>query len=187
MFVKDRTKWLKALTKILEELREQQFKKMLLYLVQIPEGLKNTRSRETMAQTIIEHHGEDESISEMNKIMDKIPRRDSAVQDLLRPFVEQLEKKQKGQKRKYATDSEDQQDSLAAKKKKENGTSPEKKKRRSSAGFEKNNVVSSSDSSDEENQADDPGSPQSDKKPEIQRWVSWTFSEIFTFFHLVKQ
>ncbi|MEQ2261689.1 hypothetical protein XENORESO_014195, partial [Xenotaenia resolanae] len=130
------TGWKRALTKILEDLSEEQYRKMLEFLDKIPKSLKRCSLRELMPQSIIEHYGEDGSISEISKIMEEIPRRDHAIQDLLRPFVEKLEEDRKGEK------------------KKRNGacSKPEKKRRRSSAGFQKNNVVNDSDSSDDESQ-----------------------------------
>ncbi|XP_042286465.1 uncharacterized protein LOC121909806 isoform X2 [Thunnus maccoyii] len=41
-----------------------------------------------MPQIIIQYLGVDESISAINKAMEQLPRNDSAVQDLLRPFVD---------------------------------------------------------------------------------------------------
>lgn len=52
-----------------------------------------------MPQVIIEHYGVETSVLEINKIMDRIPRRDPTVQDRLRPFVERLEKKQESERR----------------------------------------------------------------------------------------
>ncbi|KAM4726904.1 uncharacterized protein FYW61_012597 isoform 2-T2 [Anableps anableps] len=90
------TGWKKALTNILEELTQQQFKKMLECLEKIPKSVKTTRSRECMAQTIIEHYGEDGSVTEIENAMEEIPRRDDKVQDLLRPFVEKHERSATG-------------------------------------------------------------------------------------------
>ncbi|XP_042286464.1 uncharacterized protein LOC121909806 isoform X1 [Thunnus maccoyii] len=84
------SKWKTALTSILEELDESEYKKMLLCscLDKIPKGVKTGRSREEMPQIIIQYLGVDESISAINKAMEQLPRNDSAVQDLLRPFVD---------------------------------------------------------------------------------------------------
>ncbi|KAK5610270.1 hypothetical protein CRENBAI_007886 [Crenichthys baileyi] len=154
MSEKSTTGWKRALTKILEELGDEQYQKMLEFLDDIPKSVKRSSLREHMAQSIIEHYGEDGSISEISKIMQEIPRRDHAIQDLLRPFVEKLEEEKKG------------------KKKKRNGpcSKPEKKRRTSSAGFQKHNVVSDSDSSDDESETDDPEHPQSGQKLEIPSW-----------------
>ncbi|MED6281957.1 hypothetical protein CHARACLAT_027147 [Characodon lateralis] len=154
MSEKSITGWKRALTKILEDLSEEQYQKMLEFLDKIPKSVKRCSLREHMTQSIIEHYGEEGSISEISKIMEEIPRRDHAIQDLLRPFVEKLEEDKKGEKNKR------------------NGacSKPEKKRRRSSAGFQKNNVVNDSDSSDDESQNDDPEHPQSDKKIEIPSW-----------------
>ncbi|XP_053187172.1 uncharacterized protein LOC128371005 [Scomber japonicus] len=93
------SEWKTALTSILEELEEQQYKKMLCcsYFDKIPKSVKTGKSREEMPQTIIQYLGVDESISATNEAMDQIPRKDSAVQDKLRPFVNKLSIKCKGE------------------------------------------------------------------------------------------
>ncbi|XP_078122283.1 uncharacterized protein LOC144527860 [Sander vitreus] len=83
-------KWETALSSILEELTDQQFKKMLLYLHKIPQGLKTGKTREEIPDLIIEHYGTEGSISEIDEIMKAIPRNDAKVQKLLRPFVEKV-------------------------------------------------------------------------------------------------
>ncbi|XP_051793957.1 uncharacterized protein LOC110945844 [Acanthochromis polyacanthus] len=100
--------WKSALTDLLEELDKPQYSKMLLYLT-IPKSQKSPKQKANMPQTIIEHYGVEQSILEVSEVMDKIPRKDSAVQDLLRPFVDKVrsnqEKEKKGTKRKQETDS----------------------------------------------------------------------------------
>ncbi|XP_030603065.1 uncharacterized protein LOC115792605 [Archocentrus centrarchus] len=93
--------WRITLTVILEELDEPQYKKMLLFLSEIPKRVK-TKSREEMPQSIIEHYGVETSIHRINEVMDQIPRKDAAVQDRLRPFVDKLKNTQQktGKKRK---------------------------------------------------------------------------------------
>ncbi|XP_018544191.1 uncharacterized protein LOC108891514 isoform X2 [Lates calcarifer] len=129
--------WKKALTSILEELDDPQYKKMLEYLERIPKGQKMEGSKEKMPKTIIEYYGFSESVSEINDAMNQVPRRDCAVQDLLSPFVNKLreenEKQSKGKKRKHESDSE-----------------LKDKNQKPAAGFKKNNVKSDSESSDEE-------------------------------------
>ncbi|KAK2827955.1 hypothetical protein Q5P01_018989 [Channa striata] len=79
-------KWKKNLSSILEELDSQQYKKTLLLLDKIPKSFRGGKAKENIAQKIIEHYGAKESIIEMRRIMDAIPRRDHAVQVLLKPF-----------------------------------------------------------------------------------------------------
>ncbi|XP_054902688.1 myeloid cell nuclear differentiation antigen-like [Poeciliopsis prolifica] len=144
------SKWKQTLTNIVKELREQQYKHMLECLKKIPKSVKEAVHLEEMPQTIIECYGEEDSIAEINRIMDEIPRRDFAIQNLLRPFVEK-----QGKKRKPGPESEEKQESPSELKKKKKTDNDDDDK----AGFE-----SDSDSSDDETQADDPGSSQSDKK-----------------------
>ncbi|KAF6739980.1 hypothetical protein FQA47_005751 [Oryzias melastigma] len=83
-------KWKLTLIKILEQLDDQQYEKTLHLLKKIPKREKEDKSRAQMAQTIIEHYGEEKSVLEVDRIMKEIPRMDSAVQKLLRPFVEKI-------------------------------------------------------------------------------------------------
>ncbi|XP_073335029.1 uncharacterized protein [Pagrus major] len=92
------SKWKTALTSILEELTESQFKKMLFDLDKIPQGVKSDKVREEIPQIIIEHFGTEQSITVIEKQMKQIPRMDAAVQDLLRPFVDKLKKQQQKKK-----------------------------------------------------------------------------------------
>ncbi|XP_039474894.1 uncharacterized protein LOC116333499 [Oreochromis aureus] len=91
--------WKTALFQIVKQLDEPQYKTMMLFLSEIPKSVKTTESREQMPQVIIEHFGEETSVHKINEIMDRIPRRDAAVQDRLRPFVERLKKKQEDERR----------------------------------------------------------------------------------------
>ena len=88
--------WKTALTSILEELDEQQYKKMLFCCCfdKIPKSVQTSKSREEMPQTIIQYLGVDDSISAIKEAMEQIPRMDSAVQDKLSPFVDKLSIKQ---------------------------------------------------------------------------------------------
>ncbi|XP_035522302.1 uncharacterized protein LOC118331458, partial [Morone saxatilis] len=121
--------WKSALTSILEELDKPQYLKMLEYLTKIPKSKKTSGRREKMAQKIIEYYGVRESISEINKIMNEIPRRDADVQDLLRPFVDELrnscDKENKGIKRKR--DPAEDESSAAGEKKKKSDPAEEDK------------------------------------------------------------
>ncbi|XP_031162584.2 uncharacterized protein LOC116054974 [Sander lucioperca] len=104
--------WKRALTSIVEELEDDQYIKMLEFLVDIPKSQKSSTSREKMPGKIIEHYGLLKSISEIDKAMDYIPRRDPKIQDLLRPFVDKLrneqENKNQGKKRKREQDGEEE-------------------------------------------------------------------------------
>ncbi|XP_071362627.1 uncharacterized protein [Trachinotus anak] len=150
--------WKKSLTSILKRLTISQYKEMLENLEKIPESLRN-KSREKMPKIIIEHYGLHDSISAIHDAMEAIPRRDSAVQDLLRPFVDKLRKKQetesKGKKRKRVSESES-----------------EDEKKEPVAGFQKNNVISDSESSDEEQKAaaDQQKSCKADQVTKIPPW-----------------
>ncbi|KAK2827956.1 hypothetical protein Q5P01_018990 [Channa striata] len=157
--------WKSALTSIIQELDASQYDLMLESLQKIPKGRRT--DREKMPQIIIEHYGAEKSISSIAEAMDEIPRRDSAVQDLLRPFLEKLRNKgsrcEQGQvfktwfsrKRKHESDSE-----------------PEDVDDQPETGFRKNNIVSDSESSDEEQKAaaDPPQKTSSDTQENIPPW-----------------
>ncbi|XP_028451493.1 uncharacterized protein LOC114566869 isoform X2 [Perca flavescens] len=91
-------KWKTALSSILEELTEPEFRKMLFNLVKIPQGVKTGKAREYIPDLIVQYYGTEGSISEIDKIMKNIPRQDAAVQELLRPFLEKLKKQRQGKK-----------------------------------------------------------------------------------------
>ncbi|XP_013121126.1 uncharacterized protein LOC100698367 isoform X1 [Oreochromis niloticus] len=150
------SKWKKALTFIIEDLDKPQLKKMLGFL-DIPKQKKTTKSRETIPQTIIEFYGVEKSIQKIDEAMLWIPRKDGAVQDQLRPFVEKLKNKEnEGNKRN---------------KRKRSETESESAEKTPEAGFKKNNIVNDS-SSDEEREAETDGlkSPQPDKEIKIPSW-----------------
>ncbi|KAF6740038.1 hypothetical protein FQA47_005810 [Oryzias melastigma] len=88
--------WKSALINIFKELDGQQYEHTLQLLEKIPKGKKEDKSREQMAQTIIEHYGEKKSVLKVDHIMKEIPRMDYPVQKLLQPFVE---KRRAGKKR----------------------------------------------------------------------------------------
>ncbi|XP_003457737.1 uncharacterized protein LOC100698367 isoform X2 [Oreochromis niloticus] len=105
------SKWKKALTFIIEDLDKPQLKKMLGFL-DIPKQKKTTKSRETIPQTIIEFYGVEKSIQKIDEAMLWIPRKDGAVQDQLRPFVEKLKNKEnEGNKRNKRKRSETESES----------------------------------------------------------------------------
>ncbi|XP_045896615.1 uncharacterized protein LOC123963658 [Micropterus dolomieu] len=103
--------WRSALTTILEQLDQQQYMKMKEFLDKIPKGQRDKKCRVKIPQKIIECYGLEESISVVRNVMEEIPRRDAAVQDLLRPFVDKLrnkhDKENKGKKRKCDWDKEE--------------------------------------------------------------------------------
>lgn len=92
------SKWKTALTTILEELDELQFKKLLSYLEKIPQSVKLGKGREEFGPVIIQHLGLEGSITMIHKAMEQIPRRDSAVQVPLRPFVDRMKKMKSSKK-----------------------------------------------------------------------------------------
>ncbi|KAM9348519.1 uncharacterized protein ABDE67_010558 [Symphorus nematophorus] len=112
--------WKKALISILEELDDKQYHKMLEFLPKIRKSKKNGRYKEKMPQKIIECYGLEESISAISEAMEELPRRDAAVQDLLRPFVDKLRNKQEKEnmgKRKVGPVEEDGGPAAAKKRK----------------------------------------------------------------------
>ncbi|XP_028277198.1 uncharacterized protein LOC114446015 [Parambassis ranga] len=92
-------RWKQALGSILEELDETQYMKLLM-LSKIKRCLRD-KPKEEMPEILIQHYGVEKSITAIRGIMEKIPRRDEAVQSQLKPFVDELKaKKKKGFKRK---------------------------------------------------------------------------------------
>lgn len=83
-------RWKKALTSILDELEESQYKKMLEYLNKLPRRVREGTSRDEMPEKIIQHYGLEESIPAISKAVDEIPRKDEDVQNLLHPFMDWL-------------------------------------------------------------------------------------------------
>lgn len=97
------TRWKTALTSILEQLTESEFKKMLFDLDRIPQGVKSGKVREEIPQIIIQYFGTEGSITVVEKEMKQIPRMDAAVQDKLRPFVDKLKKQQQKKKGEFVS------------------------------------------------------------------------------------
>ncbi|XP_049897276.1 uncharacterized protein LOC126388283 isoform X7 [Epinephelus moara] len=110
------TKWKTALTSILEELTEPQFRKLMFNLGKIPQGVKMDKTREEIPYIIIQYYGTEGSISVIDKEMKQLPRNDAAVQEHLRPFVEKLKKQR--QKEKKTTTKNESASGLVAKKQK---------------------------------------------------------------------
>ncbi|KAI1898876.1 hypothetical protein AGOR_G00076920 [Albula goreensis] len=79
--------WHHTLLKIIEELTDKQYKKMLALLKEVPEGEKKETEKTDMPNAIISHLGMDGSVTAINRIMSDIPRRDKAIQSLLQPFL----------------------------------------------------------------------------------------------------
>lgn len=88
--------WKQTLSSILEELNKTQYKKLLM-LLEIKGSLRR-KPMEEMPEIIIQHFGLKKSIIKIIEIMEKIPRRDEAIQRLLRPYKDKLRaRKRKGE------------------------------------------------------------------------------------------
>ncbi|XP_007544533.2 uncharacterized protein LOC103132674, partial [Poecilia formosa] len=84
--------WRSNLSSILDELSEEEYEKLLvLHLDKIPGGMKDKKHRGKMPQIIIQCYGLDMSIKVISKAMDKIPRKDHKIQDLIQPMLQKLE------------------------------------------------------------------------------------------------
>ena len=95
-------KWKTQLILILDQLDESQFKKLLNFMEKIPQGMKMGKVKEEMPQIIIQYYGLEESITLVSKAMDDwIPRKDAAVQDLLRPMVAKLKMERQKKKSEF--------------------------------------------------------------------------------------
>ncbi|XP_029924325.1 uncharacterized protein LOC115371236 [Myripristis murdjan] len=138
------SRWRNVLTSIIEDLTEKHYKKMLSSLNVIPQG-QWSRPREEMPHIIIETLGRERSISEMQRVLEDLPRKDDKIQEPLRPFVEKLKKKQqqeesKGLKRKHENTSKDEEG--AGKKRKSSsrkgGTAGRSRSRSGGPGAEEN-------------------------------------------------
>ncbi|XP_031730024.1 uncharacterized protein LOC116398112 [Anarrhichthys ocellatus] len=90
--------WTSALTTMLEDLEEKQYKKMLECLVKIPRSKRYDTPKEQMPAIIIQFYGLPGSISAIHDVMAKIPRNDPKMQNLLRPHVEKLRQEQEKDK-----------------------------------------------------------------------------------------
>ncbi|KAK2882269.1 uncharacterized protein [Channa argus] len=134
--------WKQTLASIIEELNESQYNKMLEMLAEIPQSQRTDVIKQKMPQKIIEHYGVSQSITVISDTMEKIPRRDQSVQELLQPFVQKLQQLSnnpkegnKGTKRKRGTEPEKKKKQPAAGKKKK--CDPAKEKKRSTAGMKR--------------------------------------------------
>ncbi|XP_042287068.1 uncharacterized protein LOC121910103 [Thunnus maccoyii] len=196
------SEWRKALTSILEELYESEYKKMLFCpcFDKIPKSLKTVTSREEMPQIIIQYFGVDESISAVAEAMDLIPRKDPAVQDLLRPFVDKLRKKREEENRESMKENreiapENQRvtmtplaETKGKKRKHDSDWKSADEEPKPKTRFKRNNLVSYSDSSDEEQEvaADRLKSSQPDKERKIPTWRK-TIKDVLTSGDLVNK
>ncbi|XP_030603060.1 uncharacterized protein LOC115792600 [Archocentrus centrarchus] len=101
--------WKTALTEILAKLEDKEYDKMWDFISEIPKQRKTAKLKKEMPQRIIKQYGVEKSIQKIRKAMDRLPRKDPAVQDLLRPFVDKLKIKQdtekKGKRKRTETDS----------------------------------------------------------------------------------
>lgn len=91
--------WKTNLTRIVENLAEGQYRKLLEMLDEIPKSQKD-KNREELPQMIIEYYGLDGSIAFIDNAMEQIPRRDPDIQNLLQPFVKKLKAKEEEKKKK---------------------------------------------------------------------------------------
>ncbi|XP_074527647.1 uncharacterized protein LOC141791266 [Halichoeres trimaculatus] len=133
-------RWKQALTSILEHLEKIQYEKLLEILDELPKSVKEDTSIAKMPGKIIEFYGLEKSISAISEAVNRIPRKDEDVQDLLRPYVDSLkmqeEKENQGKKRKLNEEGEGR--SAAGKKMK---LTEQKEGQRSAAGEQKKDKV----------------------------------------------
>ncbi|XP_017158508.1 uncharacterized protein LOC103459856 [Poecilia reticulata] len=89
--------WRDAMTKIFEKLEDDQYSKM--------KGLFNELGYDSptkmmferkLPEKLIQNFGIEKSIRLVNEAMNKIPRNDPGVQDLLRPFMDKLRRQEEG-------------------------------------------------------------------------------------------
>ncbi|KAF3840518.1 hypothetical protein F7725_006381 [Dissostichus mawsoni] len=86
------TKWRTALSSILDELTDDEFRKLLFNLEKIPQGVKGGRPRGDMPNVIIQYYGTEGSIALIDRLMKILPRLDAAVQQPLRGMKDELKK-----------------------------------------------------------------------------------------------
>ncbi|KAK5887145.1 hypothetical protein CesoFtcFv8_015776 [Champsocephalus esox] len=82
------TKWRTALSSILDELTENEFRKLLCLLEKIPQGKKEGRVRGDMPSVIIQYYGTEGSIAVIDNLVKFLPRLDAAVQQPLEEIKE---------------------------------------------------------------------------------------------------
>ncbi|KAL7875717.1 hypothetical protein AOLI_G00106800 [Acnodon oligacanthus] len=87
--------WTYKLNSIMEELTEDQFKRMI-HMMQmrdewrIPAGQLDGRGRASVTQLLVQKWGEHRCIINTRDIMKDIPRNDSVIRGLLMPFLEHI-------------------------------------------------------------------------------------------------
>ncbi|KAK5917626.1 hypothetical protein CgunFtcFv8_002458 [Champsocephalus gunnari] len=86
------TMWKMALSSILDELTEVEFKKLVSNLEKIPQGLKEGRLRGDMINLIIQYYTPEESIPLIDYQMKILPRKDNKVQQPLKEIKDELQK-----------------------------------------------------------------------------------------------
>ncbi|XP_034072420.1 uncharacterized protein LOC117546331 isoform X9 [Gymnodraco acuticeps] len=133
------TKWRTALSSILDELTENEFRKLLFNLEKIPQGKKEGRPRGDMPSVIIQYYSTEISIALIDKLMKNLPRLDAAVQQPLRGIKDELKKLQEKSKgTKAAADSgaapKKKKPAAAATSKQTNGSGAAPKKKKPAAG-----------------------------------------------------
>lgn len=90
------SEWKIALVRIVEDLKDEEYSKLMDLLDDIPQSKKPVRNQ--AAQVIIEHYILERSIIEIDEAMKEIPRLDARIQDKLQPFVEKVKAKEKENK-----------------------------------------------------------------------------------------
>ncbi|XP_022534281.2 uncharacterized protein LOC111194402 [Astyanax mexicanus] len=87
--------WYGCLVEILEDLTEEQFKKMKNKICNMKDDRIRTlhvedKNRNTLAHNMIQHWGEEKCISYTRDILKDIPRNDNEVKDLILPFLQRI-------------------------------------------------------------------------------------------------
>ncbi|XP_069055156.1 uncharacterized protein [Lepisosteus oculatus] len=87
-----REEWAGALNEVIEELEADEYKKLknILHQKGMPRGLLGDTEKQDLAHRIVSHFGTEASVHVIQEAMARIPRNDAAIQELLKPFVEQL-------------------------------------------------------------------------------------------------
>ncbi|XP_034072417.1 histone H1-like isoform X6 [Gymnodraco acuticeps] len=152
------TKWRTALSSILDELTENEFRKLLFNLEKIPQGKKEGRPRGDMPSVIIQYYSTEISIALIDKLMKNLPRLDAAVQQPLRGIKDELKKLQEKSK---ATTSKQSDPGAATMKKKPAAAATSKQTNGSGAVTEKKKPAAAATSK----QTNGSGAAPNKKKP----------------------
>ncbi|XP_066578863.1 uncharacterized protein LOC136768523 isoform X2 [Amia ocellicauda] len=78
--------WTFALSNIIDELKEMEYKRMLMFLNDLP-TVKKEKDRAEMPAVIISHYGLEKSVTVIQEVLKKIPRNDDKMLNLLKPFA----------------------------------------------------------------------------------------------------